>query len=82
MTPQEIEALLQQHGSGQSQDEYDEASETAGAREQRTTLLLPVLSACQDAWSARSDEMDAMAQKLGDGSRDGECHLESSASWT
>ncbi|PNY26395.1 Uncharacterized protein TCAP_03676 [Tolypocladium capitatum] len=81
MTPQDIEALLQRHGSGQSQ-EYDEASEPAGAREQRMTLLSPVLGACQDAWSSRSDEIDVMAQKLGDGSRDGECDLDFSASWT
>ncbi|KND86945.1 hypothetical protein TOPH_08426 [Tolypocladium ophioglossoides CBS 100239] len=70
MTPQDIEALLQQHGSGQSQYEHDEASEPAGAPEQRTALLSPVLSACRDAWSSRSDELDVMAQKLGDGSRD------------
>ncbi|POR32179.1 Uncharacterized protein TPAR_07604 [Tolypocladium paradoxum] len=70
MTPQDIEALLQQHGSSQSQDEYDEASEPAGAREQRTAVLSAVLSACQDAWSSRSDQIDVIAQKLGDGSRD------------
>lgn len=82
MTPQDIEALLRQRGSGQSQDEYDEASEPAGARGQRTALLAPVLSACQDAWSSRSDEIDAIAHKLGDGSRDGECHFDSAVSLT
>ena len=78
MTPQEIEALLQQHGSGQSQDDYDEASEPAGVREQRKALLAPVLNACQDAWSSRSEALEEMAQKLGDGSRDGECSFDSS----
>ncbi|UNI22795.1 hypothetical protein JDV02_008651 [Purpureocillium takamizusanense] len=70
MTPEQLEILLQQYGSNVSQDDYDESSEPAGVREDRVTRLAPVLSICQEAWASRSDELDVLAQKLGDGSRD------------
>ncbi|KYK60246.1 hypothetical protein DCS_01383 [Drechmeria coniospora] len=70
MTPQDIEALLQQHGSGQSQDEYDDSLETESVREHRVAFLSPVLNLCQVLLSAKSSELEIIAQKLGDGSRD------------
>ncbi|KAJ6439756.1 Armadillo-type fold domain containing protein [Purpureocillium lavendulum] len=70
MTPEEVATLLQQYGSNLSQDEYDDASEPAGALEGRVARLGAVLSACQEAWAARSDDLELLAQKLGDGSRD------------
>ncbi|KAM4062772.1 hypothetical protein HRG_007591 [Hirsutella rhossiliensis] len=73
MTPQEIEALLQYNGSGRPQDEHGDGSDSeppAGDCEPRTALLLPVLSACKETWASGSEALDAMAQKLGDGSRD------------
>jgi len=71
MTPEQLEILLQQYGSNVSQDDYDEASEPVGVREDRAARLAPVLRICQEAWASRSDELDLLAQKLGDGSRDG-----------
>ncbi|KAL3956185.1 hypothetical protein ACCO45_009031 [Purpureocillium lilacinum] len=70
MTPEQLEILLQQYGSNVSQDDYDEASEPVGVREDRAARLAPVLRICQEAWASRSDELDLLAQKLGDGSRD------------
>ncbi|KAF4504546.1 hypothetical protein G6O67_007988 [Ophiocordyceps sinensis] len=81
MTPQEIETLLQQNGSGRPRDKYDDDDDVpdseppAGDCERRTALLLPVLSACREAWASKSEELDAMAQKLGDGSRNVEWRL-------
>lgn len=78
MTPQEIETLLQQNGSGRPRDKYDDDDDVpdseppAGDCERRTALLLPVLSACREAWASKSEELDAMAQKLGDGSINGD----------
>ncbi|PFH61631.1 hypothetical protein XA68_16806 [Ophiocordyceps unilateralis] len=73
MSPQEIEALLRRNGSGRAHDESgdeEEAKYKEDELERRTALLLPVLSAWRHGWAARLDGMDAVAQKLGDGSRD------------
>lgn len=77
MDAREIEVLLQQNGSGCSGNEHggDGSEQPAGDCERRTALLLPVLSACKEAWASGSEALDAMAQKLGDGSRDGESGL-------
>lgn len=37
--------------------------------EQRTLLLKPVLEACKAAWDNKSAELEQLAEKLGDGSR-------------
>lgn len=71
MSPEDIAALLHAEGSGLSPDDYDEATQPAGSRERRAELLGPVLSACQQAWFSGSEQIDAIAEKLGDGSRDG-----------
>lgn len=71
MTPQEIEVLLRQHGSGQVHDEgAEDEDEDEYARHGRTALLQCVLDAWSGDWPARPAEMDAVAQKLADGSRD------------
>lgn len=71
MTPQEIADLLAREGSGLPPGEYDETSDSPEARNRRTELLAPVLSLCQQVWAAGSEEIDSIAEKLGDGSRDG-----------
>lgn len=73
MTPDDVEALLLEHGAARPPDGPDGAAETWEARERRVALLVPVLSTCQAAWASRPEELHALAQKLGDGSRDGEC---------
>jgi hypothetical protein len=72
MSPEDLAALLQKEGSGVSQDAYDEANEPADARQRRTDLLAQVLTTCYQLWESQSTELDFIAQKLGDGSRDGE----------
>ncbi|KJZ78567.1 hypothetical protein HIM_01958 [Hirsutella minnesotensis 3608] len=69
MTPQELESLLQQHGSAYSQIQVNDGAKAA-ADNQRVELLAPVLSQCQDTWASKSSDVTALAQKLGDGSRD------------
>lgn len=71
LTPDDIAALLQKHGSGVAPDDYDEASESADANQNRTELLKPVLETCEESWASGSEVIDLIAQKLGDGSRDG-----------
>lgn len=71
MSPDDIAALLEREGSGVSQDQYDETLEDEDAREKRTALLSQVLSTCQELWDTKSTDLDLVAQKLGDGSRDG-----------
>lgn len=72
MSPREIEEMLQREGSQVSPDKYDESTETAGASQRRTELLVPVLAACREVWTSGSEEIELMVEKLGDGSRDGE----------
>lgn len=72
MTPQEIAALLQQHGSNRKPNDSHEPSEQPDSRLERTELLSDVLASCKDAWSTKSEQLDLIAEKLGDGSRDGE----------
>ncbi|PON30475.1 hypothetical protein TGAM01_v200915 [Trichoderma gamsii] len=70
MSPREIEEMLQREGSQVSPDKYDETSETVGASQRRTELLIPILAACREVWTSGSEEIELMVEKLGDGSRD------------
>lgn len=71
MNVEDIAALLQREGSALSPDEYDETPQPGGARQRRTELLKNVLDACQEAWNSKSAQIDLIAEKLADGSRDG-----------
>ena len=71
MKAEEVEALLAKEGSGLTPDEFDEATESTDSQQHRTKLLAPVLSTCQKLWEDGSEDLDLIAQKLGDGSRDG-----------
>ncbi|KAL6890647.1 armadillo-type protein [Trichoderma evansii] len=70
MSPREIEEMLQREGSQVSPDKYDESTETEGANQRRTELLVPILAACREVWASGSEEIELMVEKLGDGSRD------------
>ena len=72
MTPQEISALLREHGSENRLEGLDENAEVSDASQERTELLSAVLTTCRDAWSSQSEELDVIAENLGDGSRDSE----------
>lgn len=70
MTPREVAVLLQEHGSSRERVEADSASELDSLLQERTDLLAAVLSSCKHLWSTKSEELDSIAEKLGDGSRD------------
>ncbi|KAK4063341.1 uncharacterized protein Triagg1_9492 [Trichoderma aggressivum f. europaeum] len=71
MAPKEIEEMLLREGSKVSPDKYDETTESVDARQRRTELLIPLLAACREVWTSHSQEdLELMAEKLGDGSRD------------
>lgn len=72
MTPQEVAALLQEYGGGHKQSGLEGSSDPSDIRLKRAELLSNVLAACRDAWSTKSEQLDLIAEKLGDGSRDGE----------
>ena len=81
MDPEAVQDLLTRQGSGVTPDEYDDLNETDEVIEERTKALVKVLSTCQALWdngseNAKTEELAVIAQKLGDGSRDGESHLQ------
>lgn len=59
MNPRELEALLQGQGTP--------GGETGS--QERTIALKPVFEACKAAWESKSAELEPLAEKLGDGSR-------------
>lgn len=71
MTPEDIEALFQ--SSAQSRTPSDGEDEAISEEERflRTDKLKEVLLAAQYAWLSGSEVIDLIAEKLGDGSRDG-----------
>lgn len=72
MNAEDVAALLSREGSGLTPEEFDEVTETDDTQQHRTRLLSPVLSACQQLWEDGSEDLDLIAEKLGDGSRDGQ----------
>ncbi|KFG80183.1 hypothetical protein MANI_013169 [Metarhizium anisopliae] len=70
MTPQEVATLLQEYGGGDKQSGLEGSSDPSDIRLKRAELLSNVLAACRDAWSTKSEQLDLIAEKLGDGSRD------------
>ena len=75
MSVGEIEAILTNEGSGLTADEYDEVTEDEDLKEKRVNLGKAILGTCQQLWSEGHEELDLVAEKLGDGSRDGESWL-------
>lgn len=63
--------LLRQEGSGLSPEKFDETPGASDAQGRRTTLLAETLQACEELRSSGSEELDDVAEKLADGSRDG-----------
>ncbi|KAJ9142359.1 Gtp binding protein [Pleurostoma richardsiae] len=72
MSPDEIESLFQETGTAVIGDlgDVDRLPLTEGQRKYRTARLSGVARAAQHAWLAASDEIDIIAEKVGDGSRD------------
>ncbi|KFA67619.1 hypothetical protein S40285_04938 [Stachybotrys chlorohalonatus IBT 40285] len=66
----DVATLLQREGSGVSAEDYDETAQPNDARQRRAELLRPVLASCEQARFAPSGNIDLIAEKLGDGSRD------------
>lgn len=83
MTPEDIEELfkrtdgevtLVQQGSGGDEDDDEEPGLTADETSYRTARLKDVLHEAQSAWDSTSEDLDRIAEKLGDGSRRCEWH--------
>ncbi|KAG6080431.1 hypothetical protein E4U15_003307 [Claviceps sp. LM218 group G6] len=70
MSAHQVAVLLQEHGSSRGPSDAGDASDTNDCRRQRTDLLAAVLSSCRAMWSTKSEELDSVAEALGDGSRD------------
>lgn len=72
MTPEDIEALFESgtHPQNTGQDEDETISDEE--KVSRTRKLRNVFLAAQHAWLSGSESIDLIAEKLGDGSRDGE----------
>lgn len=71
MTPQDIQDLLQREGSGDAGDDYDETQEAESVVQRRTELLADVLKTCNELRASDTAQLATVAEKLGDGSRDG-----------
>ena len=82
MTPNEIEQLFSSSGgpAGPAEEQPrddgkgEEGAEvplSTGESTLRTGSLRPVLAAARRLWEAGSDELDAVAEKIGNGARDG-----------
>lgn len=68
MTPLDIDAIFQSNSSSGGDGLIPEPSF------HRSEVLRLVLAVAQDLWQSGSPELDLVAQKIGDGSRDGELH--------
>lgn len=78
MTPDEIEQLFSRnppptHGSV-GEEEGGDASLPESEQAQRTGELRSVLATARHLWEADSKDLDAVAEKIGNGARSGE-HL-------
>lgn len=83
MTPEDIEELFKrtdgvvavvQQGSGGDEDDDEEPGLTAEETSYRIARLKDVLLEAQSAWDSGSEDLDRIAEKLGDGSRQREWH--------
>lgn len=74
MTPEDIEELFKRtDGVVLPEDgDEDEASLTDEEKNYRLAHLRAILLEAHNAWVSGSDDLDRIAEKLGDGSRNGE----------
>lgn len=70
-----IAAMLKEHGSGLSPDNYDATKEAETLRQRRADMLADVLATCKSDFFTL--EFESIAASLGDGSRDGRYALPS-----
>lgn len=74
MTPEDIELLFQSENQSESGvSVHDEGDDTLSNKEEdsRVLRLQEVLAVAHSAWVSRSEELDYIAEKLADGSRNG-----------
>lgn len=69
LTSDDVADLLQKWGSGPTSQLHDTPIEEA--QERRTSLLSDVHAACSEGFRSGGKDIEDIAQKLGDGSRDG-----------
>ena len=83
MTPDEVEQLFssrpavsteQPHGDGKDGAEDDQPSLSNGETSSRTESLGRVLATVNRLREAGSEQLDVIAEKIGNGARDGEPH--------
>jgi hypothetical protein len=72
MTPLEVEALFRREGTGGT---ACHGVTPDAARQNRALLLGEVMASIQTQWYRSPFELDAVAEKVADGGRDGELHL-------
>lgn len=75
MTPEDIEALFQSRPQQSTAGDGEEETISPEERALRTEKLKEVLLTAQYTWLSGSDSIDLIAEKLGDGSREGEWKL-------
>lgn len=72
MTPDDIEALFQSSTQGLAASQRDDDEPISDIEKSlRTAKLKDILLTAQNAWHSGSESIDRIAEKLGDGSRDG-----------
>ena len=76
MTPDEIEQLFLGHPRLPDRAGQDKGSAVLQEEEnlQRTESLSQVLATVRDLWETDSKDLDLIAEKIGNGVRDGEHH--------
>ncbi len=74
MTPEEVESLFLLSGgrAAAGGQDNDEAALPEAEMERRVGRMHDVLLTAQQQWLSGSEVLDHLAEKLGDGSRDGE----------
>ena len=72
MTPEDIEVLFQGSAQRDASDNGGEGPISFDESAARLRKLGEVFLASRLAWFSNSDTLDRIAEKLGDGSRDGE----------
>lgn len=83
MTPEDVEELFKradgelavvQQAPGGDEDDDEEPGLTADETSYRVARLKEILLEAQSAWDSGSEDLDRIAEKLGDGSRRCEWH--------
>lgn len=71
MGPHDVEQLLKLHGSDNAGHHLEQDSEPSAISKQRTDILQDVLKSCNEALVSNNGQLEQIADKLANGSRDG-----------